>query len=298
MLKKIFSFFMAIFAFFASLFGIDTGKNSKSIAYTNLKYGTEERQILDLYVPKSASGESCGLVLFIHGGAWVSGDKSSYGKDTLKDISDNMGIAAASMNYRYIDDNVSVLDIMDDIDAALKAIKIIGNENDISINRAMLSGFSAGAHLSLLYGYSHISDSPIKIKCVVSYSGPTNLADPNFYSENSALGDQGFVFDLMSKACGYKFTKESFGKAAPALAKASPLTYVSASCPATIIAHGKRDSIVPYSNAVSLDAALSAVGVRHDFVSFPNSDHDLAKDSDCKKQTENLVLVYATEYLK
>ena len=297
MIKKIFSFFMAIFTFFASLFGFGGNKSSKCYIYSDLKYGTGERQTLDLYVPKSAGGKSCGLALFIHGGAWISGDKSSYGKDTLKKICEDMGVAAAAMNYRYISDSVSVHDIMDDIDSALKAIRVIGNEKDISINRVMLSGYSAGAHLSLLYGYSHITSAPMKIACIVSNCGPTDLADPQFYSANSSLASHDFIYDLMSKACGYRFNKSTFGKASAALAKASPLTYVTSSCPPTIITHGKKDTTVPYSNAVALDAALSAVGVKHDFISYPNSDHSLANDPDCRKKADELINNYALAYL-
>lgn len=288
---------MAIFAFFASLFGFGGSKSSKSYIYSDLKYGTEECQTLDLYVPKSAAGKNCGLVLFIHGGAWISGDKSSYSRDDLKNVCESMGVAAAAMNYRYISDSVSVLNIMDDIDSALKAIRIIGNEKDISINRVMLSGYSAGAHLSLLYGYSHITSAPMKIACIVSACGPTDLSDPQFYSTNSSLGSLDFIYDLMSKACGYRFNKSTFGKASAALAKASPLTYVTSSCPPTIITHGKNDTTVPYSNAVALDAALSAVGVKHDFISYPNSDHSLANDPDCKKATDELINNYALAYL-
>lgn len=294
MFKRIISFFMAIFAFFTSLFG---GNKVKSISYSDLKYGTEERQVLDLYVPTSAKGKSCGLVLFIHGGAWISGDKSSCSKDILKKTCEGMGVAAATMNYRYVSDSVDVFDIMDDIDSALKAIRIKGNESNININRVMLIGYSAGAHLSLLYGYSHVTSAPMRIACIVSNCGPTNLADSGFYSASSTLGSQDFVYDLMSKACGYKFNKSNFGKASAALAKASPLTYVTTSCPPTIITHGQKDTTVPYSNAVILAAALEALGVKHDFIAYPNSDHNLSNDPECQKKADSLINDYALSYV-
>lgn len=297
MIKKIVSFFMAIFAFFASLFGFGASKN-KSIVFSDVRYGTHERQTLDLYIPSGAKNKTCGLVLFIHGGAWVAGDKTSIKEDTLKDLCEKNGVASATMNYRYVSDSVSVFDIMDDIDNALKAIRTKGTEIGVNINRVMLTGTSAGGHLSLLYGYSHVTSAPMKIACIASNCGLTNLADPQLYSVNSTLGTQEFIYDLMSKACGFRFNKSTMGKASAALAKASPLTYVTASCPPTIITHGKKDTTVPYSNAVTLDAALSALGVKHDFVAYPNSDHLLKDDPKCKKQAEKLTAEYIETYLK
>jgi len=295
MLQKIISILMAIISFIASLLGF--GQSSKSYVYKDLSYGKEECQTLDLYIPKKA-GETCGLILNIHGGAWIEGDKSECGDDILRYMSEDLGFAAATINYRFISDSVNVLNILDDIDAALKAIKAKGNENGISINRVMLRGVSAGAHLALLYGYKKTQTAPMKISFITAYCAPTDLADKGFYSASSTLGSSDFIYSLMSKACGYTFNERTFAFAVPKLRAASPITYVSASCPPTIIAHGKKDTTVPYSNALILDSALSAVGVKHDFVSFPNSDHALSGDKECSDAVDELVLNYLNTYLK
>lgn len=297
MWQRIVSFFMAIIAFFSSLFGLNKNNNDKSIVYKNLTYGTEENQALDLYIPKNA-GETCGLVFNIHGGAWIGGDKSECTDEILRYICEDLGFAAATVNYRFISDSVNVLDILDDIDAALAAIKKKGEENNTNINRVMLRGVSAGAHLSLLYGYKKARSAPMEISLIASYCAPTDLADENFYASSSTLGTPEFIRSLMSKACGYTFNEETFSSAIPFLKAASPVTYVSSSCPPTIIAHGEKDSIVPYSNAVTLNAALSAAGVKHDFVSYPNSDHSLSADSDCTSKFDALVESYIDAYLK
>ena len=162
----------------------------------------------------------------------------------------------------------------------------------------MLNGASAGAHLALLYGYSRTNTSPIKIACIASHSGPTDLADAKFYSETSTLGTKDYIYDLMSKACGKKFNEKTFNFAVPALKKASPITYVTKVCPPTVIAHGKNDTVVPYSNAMALNSALGAVGVEHEFIVFKNSGHDLANDPDCEKELNDMLLKYANTYLK
>jgi len=62
----------------------------------NVAYGTHERQVLDFY--QADSRKPTPLVLHIHGGGWINGDK----KDPLgleKYL--NAGISVASINYRY-----------------------------------------------------------------------------------------------------------------------------------------------------------------------------------------------------
>lgn len=296
MWQRIVSFFMAIIAFFSSFFGLNKN-NSKSIVYKNLSYAAQENQTLDLYIPKNA-GETCGLIFNIHGGAWISGDKSECTDEILRYMCEELGFAAATINYRFVSDSVNVLDILDDIDAALSAIKKKGEENNTNINRVMLRGVSAGAHLSLLYGYKKAQSAPMKIAFITSYCAPTDLADENFYSASSTLGTPEFIRSLMSKACGYTFDEETFSFAIPFLKAASPVTYVSSSCPPTLIAHGEKDTVVPYSNAVTLDAALSSAGVKHDLVSYPNSDHALSADSNCTSRFDALIASYIDAYLK
>ena len=50
-------------------------------------------------------------------------------------------------------------------------------------------------------------------------------------------------------------------------------------------------------NAQRLDAALTANGVPHDFVTFPNSGHALLNDMDCTLQFRTLVTQYLAQYL-
>ncbi|MGN0469243.1 MAG: alpha/beta hydrolase fold domain-containing protein [Acutalibacteraceae bacterium] len=297
MLQKIISFFMAIFAFFASLLGIGGKTSDKSYIYLNEKYGSETRQVYDLYIPKNVTDSRCGLILMIHGGAWISGDKKSYTEETLKYVSESLGMAAATMNYRYISETTDINDILDDIESVLASIKAKGSENGITIDKVMLTGSSAGAHLSMLYAYSRKDTAPIAPTCVVSFCGPTNLADKNFYYGNS-MGDTATVCQLMSYACGYTFDENTFDSAAESLAKVSPVTYVDSDTVPTAFAHGMKDTTVPYSNALELKAKFDEYGIKYDFVSFPNSNHSLADDPDCSSQMNTLMFEYAAAYVK
>ena len=297
MFQKIVAFFMAIINFFLGLFGLGEigGQKFDCQTFFDLSYGTHERQIVDLCVPNDASGD-LGLVLFIHGGAWIAGDKESY-EGGMNYGASNLGIATASVNYRYISDDVDLLDVLDVIDAALAVIRKKGAEVGVNINKVLLTGDSAGGHLSLLYAYARKNTAPITPVAVISNSGPTDLYDDNFYHKN-ALGDEEIISDLMSKACGQRFTYETKQSAKKALYSVSPIAYVSAECVPTVINHGNADTIVPFSNAQTLDALLTQYGVEHVFNVYEGADHDLGKDDAAKKRADELLFGYIDRFLK
>lgn len=298
MFEKIIAFFMVIINFFMGLFGLGGGTDSQPQydcqQFYNVAYGTHERQVVDFFIPNDASGD-LGMVLFIHGGAWMAGDKESYDAGSIY-CATGLDIAGATLNYRYISEDVSILDILDDIDAALAVIKEKGNELGVNINKVLLTGDSAGGHLSMLYAYARKNTAPIAPVAVVSNSGPTDLYDDNFY-HNNTLGNEAVMSDLFSKACGQKFTYDTKENAKEALLKVSPIYYVNENTVPTIINHGEKDSIVPYSNALSIVEKFEQYSVEYDFVSYPNSNHDLGNDPDCSDKTNDLLFEYVAKYL-
>lgn len=298
MWSKITAFFLSIIMFFASLFGLTPKFNA--IVYTDLSYGENERHVMDLYLPSENDGE-VGLVLFIHGGAWIAGDKSGY-DDEIEDVCQELGYAAASVNYRYLSEDISIHNIADDIDLALKKIKEIAAENGIAVNKVLLTGMSAGAHLALFYAYSRKSTAPITPVAVVSDCGPTDLSDDNYYFNSdlglkSDLGSIESIANLLSLACGQNFTYETRGEAKQALLEASPIYYVSKDTVPTVINHGKMDTIVPYSNAAALAKKLDDFGIEHVLNSYPNSNHGLSDDPDNDKIANELFTEYTQKYL-
>lgn len=307
--QKIISFFMSFFLLLAGLFSGGSGggnvtptpaPETPAVTDGSIVYGSDKtRQSLDLVLPEQ-TGET-GLILFIHGGAWIYGDKAIY-KDVAAQWAKG-GYAAATVNYRYLSDTVHMNDLLDDIDAALAKIKETAAAAGYTVNKVMLAGMSAGAHLSLLYAYARKSSAPITPAAVVSYCGPSDLTRADFLEENS-LGDLNAMLGLMQKAGGVAITAADYTNKTgtydafmAALRAVSPITYASEGVP-TLFAHGEQDTIVPFAGVKALSDALTAAGVKNDFVSYPNSGHDLDKDPDSANRVYELAVQYAAAYLK
>ena len=267
--------------------------------YYDYAYGADPLQCLDFVIPMEDDVK--GLYVIIHGGAWISGDKKEL-RNSINNAAAH-GYAVAAINYRFISESIHMNDILNDITEALYCIKDLAEEHNIKLQKAVFSGWSAGAHLSLLYSYKCASESPICPVAVISYCGPTDLTDPEFI-ENSELGDTASMLDLMNKLCGISISQNdyydhtgNYKEWIDALQSYSPVYCVNEKSVPTVLGYGKKDTIVPFSNAVKLDQALSDNNVTHQFVVFPESGHNLDKDEESIQQMTSAESQYVQTYL-
>lgn len=276
-------------------FGISAVDN---YVYFDTKYGDDERHYFDLYIPKDK--KTVGIVLMLHGGAWMFGDENEFAA-RLEQVA-KAGYAGVAVRYRYIDENVNLDDIMDDIEQAMALVKEIGESHNVEISGFLSTGGSAGGHLSLHYAYSRADTSPIPPKAVASYCGPADLTDEYYYynevlQANNGLGDEEYVALVLGYASGYSHSYATRAEAKDALKFVSPIYYVDENTVPTIINHGVMDDIVPYRNAVDLDAILTEYGIEHVFNSYPTSGHGLELDAENVALAEQLLWEYIEKYL-
>ena len=297
MAKRIVSLFILI----AVLFSMVSCKNrpeleffesGDSYIYINQDYGKHERHYLDIAIPKEPANEQ-GIILYIHGGGWIGGDKEVY-TDRLKHDA-SLGYVAAAINYRYADGkSVTCDDIMDDIDAALVKIKEICAGYGYNLTKVIIGGGSAGAHLSLMYAYTRVDTAPITPVAAVSYAGPTDLTDLNFYATQYREDIEKMIYSIS----GAKVTKKPVAECEDLLLKVSPINYVNSNTVPTLLCHGMKDDVVPYSNATTLFELLKKHGVTVELITFQNSGHGLEADSDKSNYADEAFYRYVYEYLK
>jgi dienelactone hydrolase len=118
-------------------------------------------------------------------------------------------------------------------------------------------GFSAGAHLSMLLGTMDKKDGlegsggnpneSSKVQAVVSYFGPTDLAQKDFPANVN-----GMIYDFLG---GLPEEKPENFKAA------SPVTYIDKADAPILHYQGTVDRLVPYAQAYLLSDAMTKAGL-------------------------------------
>ena len=148
-------------------------------------YEANDRDNFDLCIPNSVLKKKTNyitILLDIHGGAWIAGNKNDVEELCKNDIYKNFIIATMSytlLNGDYKEYNL--FRIIDEITAVLKTLKIFLIEKGFNENKLelILQGTSAGAHLSLLYSYM-IKNPPIPIKMIINNVAPVTL-NPEYF---------------------------------------------------------------------------------------------------------------------
>lgn len=234
-------------------------QEDRSVTMLNVSYGSNAQQKMDVYLPAERSTNNTKVMILIHGGAWNSGDKSDFNAyvDSLKKREPTYAIF--NINYRL----ANAPDIFpaqeQDVKAAVEFIYNKRSEYLIS-DKFVLVGASAGAHLALLQGYKY--STPVKPRAIIDFFGPTDLVEL-YHNPPTQL-----VPLLLNAVTGATPTTNSSLYTA-----SSPINFVTAQSPPTIILHGGADIIVPPAQSVLLNVKLSVSGVTREYVVYPTEGH-------------------------
>lgn len=293
MLQQIIAFFMAILAFFSSLLGLPVD----TVAYTDVAYGTDERQVMDLYVPDGYD-KTVGLVVMLHGGTWQRGDKSYYAQNIANDSAE-YNVACASVNYRLLKYGgpITLQDIYDDITASIEKAVEIAAQQGVTINKVMMRGSSSGGHLALLYAYTQQNMWPIPVTCVYAESPVADMTDKDLYWEETLAWTENLCW-LGSMMLDHTYTMETFDENIEYIKTISPAQCVRADSVPTLLTHGKKDIAVPFRNAQFLIDALERTGAKHDLVISETAGHEgVRSDPSAAAKAERLYEQYIDDYL-
>ncbi len=242
-----------------------------TIIHDNVPYNndTDPRHLLDLYLPANAKGK-VPLVIFVHGGGWISNDKYAdmgYMKKTIAEIVSS-GFALASIDYRLATQAVFPA-LIQDCNRATSFLYDNANKYGLDRTRFAVMGFSAGGHLASLMGLAKNNNvaaffmpkttKAFSFKAVVDFYGPSELT-----SLKSSEDPKSPEATLIGAA----------PLARPDLAKvASPVTYVDKNDPPFLILHGEKDNIVPNQQSKLLHAWLDLVGVPNELIIVKDAPH-------------------------
>jgi acetyl esterase/lipase len=218
------------------------------LAYTEGQEADANKHKLDLYLPKDK--KLAPVFVFVHGGAWRSGDRAQY--LPLGNRFAREGILTVVPSYRLAPKNPHPAQIEDVAAAFAWTVRhIAGYGGDT--NRIYVGGHSAGGHLAALltldpkYLKAH-QLSPKNIRGTIALSGVYDLAE----------GDgQASVF----------------GRDKQGRRDASPLFHIKAMAPPFLISYCQWDYPTLPAQARLFRAALQRAGIETQFVFVPHESH-------------------------
>tara|TARA_R110002096_G_scaffold6186_9_gene28272 strand:+ start:3089 stop:4084 length:996 start_codon:yes stop_codon:yes gene_type:complete len=122
-------------------------------SHSNVRYGPDKRNVLDLWIPESA--EPVPLLIFFHGGGFKQGGKQMIMPADVKDALAN-GIAIASVQYQFVHrdglgdpERAGVQDVLRSSARAVQFLRHHSESFGIDKTRVACFGESAGAGTSL-----------------------------------------------------------------------------------------------------------------------------------------------------
>ena len=237
-------------------------------------------------------------VLWIHGGALISGSRKGLGDRFHSELL-KQGYVIVSIDYRLAPES-KLPDIIEDIQDAWRWVRTEGSKRfDIDADRIVTAGGSAGGYLTLMTGFC-LDPRP---RALVSYFGYGDITTPWYSQPDEFYRRQ----PLVSKEEAYRSVGTSILSEPPARSQRGrfylycrqngiwpnevaghnphteprwfdrycPIRNVTAKYPPTLLIHGTEDTDVPYAESKNMAAKLKEIGVEHEFLTVAGAGHGL-----------------------
>ena len=234
-------------------------------------------QKLDLYLPEKPAERPLPLIVHIHGGGWMGGNK--FPCPVVGMVA--KGYAVASVEYRFSQKAKFPAQIQD-CQAAIRWLRANNKQHNIDPERLGAVGGSAGGHLSALVGtaggknaFAPIGgneDQSDRVQAVCDIFGPANFTTVMQQADDDKNVRNIFKFNSPSDPYSQLIGVSLEGNKEKTDA-VSPVNYVSKDTPPILILHGTHDALVPLAQSEEFADALKEKGVPVWLQKLPGSGH-------------------------
>ena len=243
-------------------------------------------QRMDVYFP-DAGGPWPALV-YVHGGAWMRGDKSEAA--IFAQGMTDQGYVVISINYRLYP-AARYPAMIEDVKCAIRSLRANAAEYNLDPNRMGAIGVSAGGHLVALLGASEASagmdvgeylEQSSRVQAVVAMAPVTDLTRSFPNADIELIRHVGFGEDNVVQA--------------------SPVTHVTPDDPPFLLIHGDRDEVVPVEQSQLMYDRLVEANVPAQLVIVRNARHSLTAPDGSATPTlgeiNQVIQDFLAQYLK
>lgn len=237
----------------------------------DIPYGTDKEQTMDIYLPEDTrqlNGRNFTIV-FLHGGGYYMSDKSReerYIEPYLK-----KGYTVVNMNYRL---KRGIPVATEDLTNALNFLKANKATYLVNLDRTILTGFSAGAHIASNVGagannpaYINKLSPGITISGVINFSGPVDGLD---VVEKVFIDHEAPLFKEVGNAL---FPTNNGYVAKDQSAVYEPITYFDKNDPPFFVWYGGKDDQIPAVTFERFVSLLNEDPQKNRVVFIPDGQH-------------------------
>lgn len=216
----------------------------------DIRYASAGDRILTLDLYRPAQTNNRPLIVWVHGGAWRAGSKSSM---PLKAMVED-GYQIASIDYRLTPEARFPANVHD-IKAAIRFLKANAKTYKLNTETVLIAGASAGGHLAALVGVTNgheslegklgdHTDISSDVQGIISFYGASNLTTILNQSTPHGLGVRIPALQLLLG--GQPEDKVDLAKLA------SPVFHVGPNDPPLLLIHGDQDPQMPINQSHEL----------------------------------------------
>ena len=230
---------------------------------------------MDVFKPKTPNGAA---VIWLISGGWFS-KHEDINVDAAKGLND-LGYTVFEVVHGS-QPKYTIPEIAPMITRAVRFVHANAAVYGVDDNRIALIGSSAGGHLSLLTaakadnGNPSATDpvdrAPSSVKTVAVFFPPTDFTHWGAGTGELNVDDPKFLIFKPAFGIPPGATKEALAERAKNL---SPMTFMTAAMPPTLLMHGDKDLLVPLQQSEILRDKLKELGVKVELVTVAGGGHD------------------------
>lgn len=226
---------------------------------------------INIAFPQKRSTQPRPVLVMIHGGGFLKGDKSMNNGRIQKMT--ELGFVSASAMYRFAPEHRFPA-ALDDIKLAIRFLKAQASEYHIDPERIIVSGSSSGSYLAVMAGVTGNSDAFSNYGLYPEFDSSVRAVA----AQSAPIAD--FTLPKYSdRPTANRLIEPDSDNREKILAAMSPITYLDQNDPPIFLSHGDADPVVPVDMSREFVDELENQGHSYEYHEVKGGTHSFSNSA-------------------